>query len=96
MQTILFAGRRSSDRVFLLLQNIFCAKHLKGYAGTSAVYAVTKVDAALQQLGIADLSERRKFIGQYMPCTANRLHVFHCHTLCMPRIAAAAAHCMFM
>ena len=64
LQTILFAGRRLSDRVILLLQNVFCAKHLKGYAGTSAVYAVAKVNAALQQLGIHHLAERRAHIGE--------------------------------
>ena len=29
-QMSLFAGRRSSDRIFLLLQNLFCAQHLPG------------------------------------------------------------------
>ena len=56
--------------MFLLLQNIFCAQHLKGYAGTSAVYAVAKVDAALQQLGIDDLAERRAHIGAHFPLAA--------------------------
>ena len=63
VQTVLFAGRRSSDRVFLLLQNVYCAKHLKGYAGTSAIYAVAKVDAALRHLGVQDPAERHEAIG---------------------------------
>lgn len=64
-QTSLFAGRRSTDRSFLLLQNLFCAQHLKGYAGTSAVYAVSKMGAVLQQQGVQDLQQRRKCIGEH-------------------------------
>lgn len=63
-QTLLFAGRRSTDRAFLLLQNLFCAQHLPNYAGTSAIYAVCKIDAALQSLGLDSVEERKAHIGK--------------------------------
>ena len=63
LQTALFAGRRSSDVTFLLLQNLFCARCMKGYCGTSAVSAVAVTDAQLRQLGVSSLEERRKVIG---------------------------------
>ncbi|PRW20330.1 hypothetical protein C2E21_9047 [Chlorella sorokiniana] len=45
----LFAGRRSSSRRFLLLQNWYCMRHLPGYSGTSAVMAVTLLHELLVQ-----------------------------------------------
>ena len=48
----LFAGRRSSDRVYLLLENWYCARHLAAYSGTSAVLAVAQLDAALAAQGL--------------------------------------------
>mmetsp|Transcript_41353 Transcript_41353/g.104812 ORF Transcript_41353/g.104812 Transcript_41353/m.104812 type:complete len:613 (+) Transcript_41353:60-1898(+) len=40
MKHALFAGRRSSDRAFLVLQNMFCLQHLEGIIGTSAIGAM--------------------------------------------------------
>ncbi|KAG2497728.1 hypothetical protein HYH03_004464 [Edaphochlamys debaryana] len=34
----LFAGRRASDPLYLVLQNLYCAAHLTGYSGTSSVF----------------------------------------------------------
>lgn len=34
---VLFAGRRSSSRRYLLLQNLFCQMYMQGFAGTSSV-----------------------------------------------------------
>lgn len=59
----LFAGRRSTDRLFLLLQNAFCAVNLPNYIGTSAILAVEHIDAALQDAGMTALEERKKKIG---------------------------------
>eukprot|EP00887_Chlorella_sp_A99_P008268 scaffold12.g8268.t1 len=36
---VLFAGRRSSSRRYLLLQNWYCSNHLRGYGGTSSLVA---------------------------------------------------------
>lgn len=41
--------------MFLLLQNAFCGSHLPNYVGTSAIFAVEKVDAALQNSGVTEL-----------------------------------------
>ena len=65
-QTALFAGRRSSDVTFLLLQNLFCARHLKSYAGTSAVSAVAVTDWQLRRLGVGSLEDRRAVIGAWL------------------------------
>lgn len=64
MQMSLFAGRRSSDRAFLLLQNLLCARHLPHYGGTSSVYAVTLIDRTLRQLGISDAQQRIPYTGK--------------------------------
>ena len=62
-QEAVFAGRRSSDRLYLLLQNAFCAKALHGYAGTSSVYAVAHLDTALEQQGLSP-AQRRETLGE--------------------------------
>lgn len=59
----LFAGRRSSDRLYLLLQNLLCARHLPHYMGTSSVFAVTLIDRALRDLGITDEQQRLSYTG---------------------------------
>ncbi|KAK9809710.1 hypothetical protein WJX73_008711 [Symbiochloris irregularis] len=63
IKTLLFAGRRSTDRAFLLLQNVFCAQHLHNYSGTSSIYAVCKIDAALRSLGSSSSDSQRAKIG---------------------------------
>lgn len=47
----LFAGRRSSSRRFLVLQNWYCGLHLRGWAGTSALLATATLDGTLRALG---------------------------------------------
>ena len=64
VQIALFAGRRSSDRNYLLLQTWFCAHHLKPYIGTSSIYAVTHLDEALTATGVQDPQERKRQIGK--------------------------------
>ena len=61
-QTALFAGRRATDRGFLLLQNLFCQRHLPGYAGTSSVYAVTLLERAMRAEGVP-APERKRAVG---------------------------------
>ena len=64
MQLALFAGRRSTDRLFLLLQNAMCAETLPGYAGTSSIFAVDHIDAALLDCGMTSLQDRQQHIGE--------------------------------
>jgi len=45
----LFAGRRSSDRVYLLLQNLFCMLHLKQWIGTSSIAAAECLHSVLME-----------------------------------------------
>mmetsp|Transcript_39795 Transcript_39795/g.112908 ORF Transcript_39795/g.112908 Transcript_39795/m.112908 type:complete len:600 (-) Transcript_39795:234-2033(-) len=45
----LFAGRRASDRTFLMLQNLFCLSRLKNYMGTSSIAAVECLEHVLQE-----------------------------------------------
>jgi len=63
VQMALFAGRRSTDRTFLLLQNLMCAKHLPNYMGTSSVFAVTLIDRTATRLGMRDPEQRRALTG---------------------------------
>ena len=63
-QTALFAGRRISDRGFLLLQNLFCQKHLPGYVGTSSVYAVTLLERAMRVEGMP-APDRQRAVGTF-------------------------------
>ena len=70
MQLALFAGRRSTDRMFLLLQNAFCAENLPHYVGTSAILAVEHIDAALQDNGMTSLEERKEKIGDSLTSLA--------------------------
>lgn len=46
---MLFAGRRSTGRRYLLLQNWYCMHHLPNYQGTSSVLAVTLLGQLLQE-----------------------------------------------
>ena len=63
LQMALFAGRRSTDRTFLLLQNLLCAKHLPNYLGTSSVYAITLVDRTARRLGMSSPDQRHALTG---------------------------------
>lgn len=72
MQLALFAGRRSTDRLFLLLQNAFCAEHMPNYVGTSAILAVEHIDAALQACGVKSLGQRKEKIGAAFSCSSQR------------------------
>ena len=66
LQVSLFAGRRSSDRVYLLLENWFVAHHLRAYAGTSAVLAVAHIDAALAAQGQTTQQRLESGIGEHV------------------------------
>lgn len=68
VQIALFAGRRSSDRAYLLLQTWFCAQHLKAYIGTSSIYAVSHLNRALEAEGVHDTPQRRQQIGLLLAC----------------------------
>lgn len=63
LQMALFAGRRSSDRIFLLLQNLLCARHLPNYMGTSSVFAITLINRAAQCVGMSCSEQRRALTG---------------------------------
>ncbi|KAG2436749.1 hypothetical protein HXX76_006273 [Chlamydomonas incerta] len=43
LRIALFAGRRASDLLFLVLQNLYAAAHLAGYGGTSSLFAAAAV-----------------------------------------------------
>ena len=62
----LFAGRRSTDRKFLLLQNLLCAKHLPNYMGTSSVYAITLIDRIARLTGMCSPEERHSLTGAFL------------------------------
>ena len=62
-QVSLFAGRRASDRVYLLLENWFVAQHLRAYGGTSAVLAVAHIDAVLEAQGLTPEQRLESGIG---------------------------------
>ena len=68
-QLALFAGRRSTDRAFLLLQNVLCARCLPNYGGTSSILAVTLIDRALRANGVTDPRERMTATGGRLPCS---------------------------
>ncbi|XRB15301.1 methylcrotonoyl-CoA carboxylase [Pseudoscourfieldia marina] len=58
LKIALFAGRRSSDRTYLLLQNLFCMRHLVGYVGTSSVQSANLVDGAMRHAGIGEAGRK--------------------------------------
>jgi hypothetical protein len=65
MQLALFAGRRSTDRVFLLLQTVLCARHLPNYLGSSSIFAATLIDRALRSQGLTRPEERVPHTGAH-------------------------------
>ena len=78
-QMALFAGRRSTDRIFLLLQNLLCARHLPNYMGTSSVYAVSLIDRTARRLGMTQSEQRHQLtgahIGSILPSHQKPLHM---------------------
>lgn len=103
LQIALFAGRRSSDRAYLLLQTWFCAHHLKPYMGTSSIYAVTHLDQALRLEGEQDPQERKKQIGtcaknpcccQYWSCRKSTLHSWRSFKVCQKPAKRKSNSCM--
>lgn len=77
----LFAGRRSSDRTFLLLQNLFCRQYLERCVGTSSIFAAGYIDQALQENG-ASLEERKLRVGELtcaMPAAPSEGQLEHAH-----------------
>jgi hypothetical protein len=79
MKVGLFAGRRSSDRVFLLLQNLFCAYFMPGYIGTSSIFAVRRIDEALAVQGL-QAPERKAVIGEHHFLRLSMYKRVHRHT----------------
>ena len=73
LQMALFAGRRSTDRKFLLLQNLLCAKHLPNYMGTSSVYAITLIDRVARHTGMCSPEQRHSLTGALLSalCATN-------------------------
>ena len=63
MQIALFAGRRSSDRAYLLLQTWFCAHHLKNYIGSSSIFAFSYLSRALEEEGVHKPADRIEEMG---------------------------------
>ncbi|KAF5834836.1 hypothetical protein DUNSADRAFT_8376 [Dunaliella salina] len=61
----LFAGRRSSDRLFLVLQTLVFARLVKGYIGTSSLFVASLLDKAWDQVGLP-LSERKMQLGRLL------------------------------
>ncbi|KAK9838087.1 hypothetical protein WJX81_000247 [Elliptochloris bilobata] len=72
VKTALFAGRRITDRGYLLLQNLFCQRHLPGYSGTSSVYAVTLLERAMRAEGIP-APERQRSVGRLVGTLAHEV-----------------------
>ena len=70
-QVALFAGRRSTDKLYLTLQNAYCAHALDGYAGTSSVYALEILDRVLGRRGI-DEQRRQQMLGETSSITVIR------------------------
>ena len=100
LQMALFAGRRSTDRKFLLLQNLLCAKHLPNFMGTSSVYAVTLINRIARHAGMCSPEQRHSLTGTFLsalPASVWRLPVlgrfsFHSHPIrlgCMDALQAA-------
>ncbi|GAB4816318.1 hypothetical protein N2152v2_003364 [Parachlorella kessleri] len=58
----LFAGRRSSSRRYLVLQNWYCRKYMRRFSGTSAVFHAALLNQLLQQKGASE-EERQGAIG---------------------------------
>lgn len=64
VQIALFAGRRSSDRAYLLLQTWFCAHNLKNYIGSSSVFAFSHLSRIMEEEGMHEPEERIQQIGE--------------------------------
>ena len=64
VQIALFAGRRSSDRAYLLLQTWFCAHNLKNYIGSSSIFAFSHLSRVMQEEGLYQPEERIQQIGR--------------------------------
>ena len=75
LQMALFAGRRSTDRKFLLLQNLLCAKHLPNYMGTSSVYAVTLINRIARQTGMCSPEQRHTLTGALLPAVCYQWNI---------------------
>lgn len=65
VKVALFAGRRSSDRVFLLLQNHFVRSQIRNFVGSSSILAVSHADSALGLAGVEPVEERVFRIGMF-------------------------------
>ena len=64
VQIALFAGRRSSDRAYLLLQTWFCGHNLKNYIGSSSMFAFSHLSRVMQEEGLHQPEERLQQIDK--------------------------------
>ncbi|KAL3134655.1 hypothetical protein ABBQ32_007664 [Trebouxia sp. C0010 RCD-2024] len=69
----LFAGRRSSDRAYLLLQTWFCAHNLKKYIGSSNIFACSHLNRILEEEGVHESKERVQQIGRLIGTHAHEV-----------------------
>ena len=65
MQIALFAGRRSSDRAYLLLQTWYCAHNLKNYIGSSSIFACSHLSRIMEEEGMHGPEERIQQLGEF-------------------------------
>lgn len=69
----LFAGRRSSDRAYLLLQTWFCGHNLKNYIGSSSIFAFSHLSRVMQEEGLHQPEERLQQIGRLIGTHAHEV-----------------------
>lgn len=69
----LFAGRRSSDRAYLLLETWFCAHNLHNYIGSSSIFACSHLSRIMEEEGVHDPEERIHQIGRLIGTHAHEV-----------------------
>ncbi|DBA73502.1 hypothetical protein WJX77_001486 [Trebouxia sp. C0004] len=73
LKIALFAGRRSSDRAYLLLQTWFCAHNLKNYIGSSSIFAFSHLSRALEEEGVHKSADRIEEMGRLIGTHAHEV-----------------------
>lgn len=73
LKIALFAGRRSSDRAYLLLQTWFCAHRLKNYIGSSSIFAFSHLSRALEEQGVHNPEKRIEQMGRLIGTHAHEV-----------------------
>eukprot|EP00879_Flechtneria_rotunda_P013981 GHRR01014605.1.p1 GENE.GHRR01014605.1~~GHRR01014605.1.p1 ORF type:complete len:707 (+),score=303.14 GHRR01014605.1:547-2667(+) len=69
---LLMAGRRSTDLMHLLLQNLYFMKHARNYVGTSSLLAVALLNECLIKHSW-DLQQRQSLMGKLMGTHAHEM-----------------------